>query len=311
MTAATKVRGPWAMPDASVVLSADAPRVDWLDMRRRGIGGSDASTVVGVNRYSSRFELWLDKTGRLEEREASARMEAGTRLEPVLRSWFTDKTGIAIRRQGLARSKRNPIQQVSLDGLTEDGGIFEGKTTGWHMAEEWEDDQVSDHAEIQSQHALAVTGRSHAWVAVLIDGWDFQVRRVDRNDSLIETLTTMELEFWDRHIVGDTEPPITAPVDLNIVKKRYPTVEQADVQVHPGLFRDLAAALADIKAAEKAATAEKKTIEAQLRNMIGDAGEAYIGDEKVATLHTTERGGYTVEPTSFRTLRIVTKKAGK
>lgn len=308
---ATKQRGPWAMPDATVVLPADAPRVDWLDMRRRGIGGSDASTVAGVNRYSSRFELWLDKTGRLEERVASARMEAGTRLEPVLRGWFTDKTGITVRRQGLTRSKAHPIQQVSLDGLTEDGGIFEGKTTGWYLADEWDDDQVSDHAEIQSQHALAVTGRSHAWVAVLIDGWDFQIRRVDRNQGLIDLLTDMELDFWDRYILGDVEPPITAPADLDIVKRRYPQVEQDDVQVSPALFRELAEQLAAAKAVEKATVATKKTIEAQLRNMIGDAGDAYIGDEKVATLHTIERGGYTVDPTSFRQLRIITPSKGR
>lgn len=311
MTAATKTRGPWSMPDATIVLPADAPREEWLAERRKGLGGSDASTVAGVNRYSSRYELYLDKTGRLEERTATARMEAGTRLEPVLRQWFTDQTGITIRRQGLVRSRQHPTQQVSLDGLTSDGGIFEGKTTGWYLADEWEDDQVSDHAEIQGQHALAVTGRSHAWVAVLIDGWDFQVRRIERNDGLIDLLTTMELEFWDKYIVHDVEPPITGAADLNVVKQRYPWVEQDDTQVSPGLFRELADKLTVAKAAEKAVVAEKKTIEAQLRNMIGDAGDAYIGDQKVATLHTIERNGYTVEPTSFRQLRIITNKKGR
>ena len=127
---AVATRGPWAMPDAQIVLPADAPRGRWLSVRRSGLGGSDASTVVGVNRWSSRYELWLDKTGRLEEQAPNARMIAGQKLEPVLRSWFTDETGISIRRQGLVRSKARPWQMVSLDGLTEDGGIFEGKTLG-------------------------------------------------------------------------------------------------------------------------------------------------------------------------------------
>lgn len=311
MTAATKVRGPWAMPDAVQVLPADVDRLTWLAERRKGLGSSDASTVAGVNKYSTKYELYLDKTGRLADREVTRRMEVGTRIEPVLRQWFTDETGITVRRQGLVRSRACPIMQSSPDGLTDDGGVFEGKFTG--LAEEWEDGQVPDHAEIQTQHTLGVTGRSHGWVVALIDGWDldFIYRRVERNDGLIDLLATMEVEFWNRHILPDLEPPITAAADLNVVKHRYPTVEQGDVQVHPDLFREYANALANAKAAERAAVAEKKTLEAQLRNMIGDAGIALIGDQKVATLKTIERGGYVVEPTAFRQLRIIQPKGRK
>ena len=35
---------------------------DWLEHRRLGIGGSDASIVCGINRYESPVELWMDKT---------------------------------------------------------------------------------------------------------------------------------------------------------------------------------------------------------------------------------------------------------
>ena len=43
---------------------------DWLEYRKQGIGGSDASVVCGINRYKSPVELWLDKTGQLPPQEA-------------------------------------------------------------------------------------------------------------------------------------------------------------------------------------------------------------------------------------------------
>lgn len=271
MTAVEKTtRGPWAMPDAQLVLPADAPRGKWLAERRKGLGGSDASTVVGVNRYSSRYELWLDKTGQLREIEATDRMEAGIRMEAVMRQWFTDRTGIPVRRQGLVRSRTRPWQMVSLDGLTGDGGLFESKCTNWRLADEWADDQVADHAEVQALHGLAVTGRSHAWVVALIDGWDFQIRRVDRDEKLIAAITQMEDEFWHRNVLDDQAPDLE-PNALDVLKDRYRDIELATIagnpiEMEPAIDTWLAA-----KAAEKAAENHRRQTEAVLREALGPA----------------------------------------
>ncbi|MGH3627235.1 MAG: YqaJ viral recombinase family protein, partial [Sciscionella sp.] len=46
------------MPDGQLVLGADAPREQWLAERRKGIGGSDIATLLGINPYQSEYELW-------------------------------------------------------------------------------------------------------------------------------------------------------------------------------------------------------------------------------------------------------------
>ena len=46
-----------------LVSTENMPYADWLEYRKQGIGGSDASVVCGINRYKSPVELWLDKTG--------------------------------------------------------------------------------------------------------------------------------------------------------------------------------------------------------------------------------------------------------
>ena len=56
---------------AKILVSTEGmPYADWLEYRKQGIGGSDASVVCGINRYKSPVELWLDKTGQLPPQEA-------------------------------------------------------------------------------------------------------------------------------------------------------------------------------------------------------------------------------------------------
>ena len=66
---------------------------DWLEHRKLGIGGSDASVVCGINKYKSPVELWLDKTGQLPPQEAGEAAYWGTQLESIVRAEFTKRTG--------------------------------------------------------------------------------------------------------------------------------------------------------------------------------------------------------------------------
>ena len=55
----------------------------WLEYRKTGIGGSDASVVCGINKYKFPVELWLEKTGQLPYQEAGEAAYWGTQLGPV------------------------------------------------------------------------------------------------------------------------------------------------------------------------------------------------------------------------------------
>lgn len=51
-------------PALRLVSTKELPREDWLQIRKHGIGSSDAAAAVGLNPYKSQLELWLEKTGR-------------------------------------------------------------------------------------------------------------------------------------------------------------------------------------------------------------------------------------------------------
>ena len=40
---------------------------EWLEVRKQGIGSSDAATACGLNPYMSMLELWMIKTGRMQQ----------------------------------------------------------------------------------------------------------------------------------------------------------------------------------------------------------------------------------------------------
>ena len=269
------------------ILPPGAPREVWLEERRQGIGGSDASAVAGVNPWRTRWAVWLDKTGQAVDVEPTRAMRMGTLLEPVVKALFVEETGIALADVGLLRSLEWPFMQVTPDGFTADGGIFESKTTSRWLSHEWDDGQVPDHAEVQVQHALAVTGRSHAWVAGLIDGLDLRVVRVERDEKMIAALVSLEERFWVDNVLGGDAPGVVAGDVEHFA--RIPADVESVTADDPARVVDLLdrweAAKENVKAAEEYAAG----IEAELRQVAGTAEQ--VIDAEGAVLFTVKQNG--------------------
>lgn len=220
--------GQWACPDARLVLRADAPRDEWLAARRTGLGGSDAATLMGVNRWSNRYQLWADKTGPGSDDQGTDATRRGVWLEGHLADWFAGETGIPVRRAGLMRSRRHEWMLGSLDRLTGDGGIWEAKTTGvWTGdADTWTAGEPTAAAYHQAQWYLAVTGRSHAWFTAFVDPSPILIGPVARDEDLIAAMVDEGETFWVRHVLGGTQPPVDpATVTDAELDSRWPAVE--------------------------------------------------------------------------------------
>ena len=194
-----------------LVSTANMPYADWLEYRKQGIGGSDASVVCGVSRYKSPVELWMNKTGQLPDQEAGEAAYWGTQLEPFVRAEFTKRTGIEVNAVNqLLQSEEYPFMLANLDGICEvpDVGtcIFEAKTASAYKAGEWED-TIPDEYALQLAHYLAVTGYAGAYIAVLIGGNTFRWKFVERDEELISMLIELESAFWN-HVQDGTPPPL-------------------------------------------------------------------------------------------------------
>lgn len=270
-----RVRTPWASPDATLTLRAAAPREEWLAARRRGIGSSDASAVLGLSKWTSPYEVWCEKRGILPPEPDTDATELGRLLEPIIVDRWSEKTGIPIRRAGLMASRTRPWQLASVDRLAACGGIVEAKSLSWRVAEEWEDGQTPDHAEAQVQHQLAVTGRDHAHVVGLQDGRTWLERTVVRDDDLISDMTLIEADFW-RMVVDGVEPPIDgSAATTEVLNQRWPATVEVETELPVdaiGLIalRDEAAAQA------KDAALVANGYENEIRALMGDATVGWL-----------------------------------
>ena len=127
-------------------------RPDWLKARQRGIGGSDAGAVLGVNKYKTNVELWEEKTGRTTPEDISDKPAVvfGKTAEPLIRDLFRldhPEYKVDYHEFWIYRNPGAPYIFATLDGelTAEDGrrGILEIKTCtiqhGRKQWEEWED----------------------------------------------------------------------------------------------------------------------------------------------------------------------------
>jgi len=272
-------------PGATRVLPVNAPRDQWLAARKRGLGGSDTSTVLGINPWKTRVELWLDKTGRISgEVESNEAMYWGSAHEQTMRRRFTEDTGLAIRQSGLLRSRDLPFMQYTPDGLTEDGGLLELKTAGDYTAPDW-DEGPADHALLQVQKGLRVTGRSHAHVCVLINGRDWRTHVVEPDSELQNLIADEEQQFWEKHVLGDVQPAVVA-ADVETMKRRFPRaipdspITLGDDAELWDVLRRRAAAQKQQKSWEE----QVKALDAQVRDIIGDHDAVLFGEKTAVKL---------------------------
>lgn len=199
---------------------ADTKRLNheqWLDVRKQGIGSSDAPTVCGLNPYMSMLELWLIKTGRTTPSETQtdgyAPLYWGKQLEPLVAKYYSQKTGRKIRRVNAVLQHPDSDKSFMLANLDyavvgSDVHILEIKTTGEHGSKLWKNG-VPLYVTCQVQHQLAVTGKQIAHICLLNCGHEAKIFEVKRDDNFIEWLIQAEKQFW-QYVESDTPPPADA-----------------------------------------------------------------------------------------------------
>ena len=140
---------------------------EWL-VNRKGIGGSDASAILGLNPYKTNQELWMEKKGQMSPADISDKpyVKYGNDAEPLLRALFAldyPEYKVEYYDNNMIINKKYPWAHASLDGelIDSDGrrGILEIKTTNILQSMQWEkwDNRIPDNYYIQILHYLLVT----------------------------------------------------------------------------------------------------------------------------------------------------------
>lgn len=202
----------------------------WLSGRMNGIGGSDASAVVGMNPYKTNIELFEEKTGRRMPEDISDKpcVVYGKEAEQHIRELFKldyPQYQVEHHEYRILQSLENPFMQASLDGELTDTegrrGVLEIKTSNILQSmqrEKW-NDKIPQNYYIQVLHYLLVTG--YAFVVLrahLTSTWGQDVRtqvkhyfieREEVQDDL-DYLLQEEIRFW-QYVESGRKPPLILP----------------------------------------------------------------------------------------------------
>lgn len=82
-----------------LVDTENLPRDEWLEWRRKGIGGSDAATIIGVSPFSTARDLYYDKlniVSAVDDEDNWVQKEIGHLLEDLVAKIFSKKTGYPV-----------------------------------------------------------------------------------------------------------------------------------------------------------------------------------------------------------------------
>lgn len=224
-------------------LPAQSP--EWHELRRQGLGGSDAPIVAGLSRWRSPYDLWCEKTaeGPLPDEPARDYLAWGHFMEEPIAAWFNHqaKPLTAQRLPVVLRSRAHPFMQANLDFVVVDEagavlGPLEVKNRryadGWETAD---DGTVNVPLDVlaQGMHYLGVGGWDRCWFAASLSGAPPVIAEVERTAALLDDLVALEAAFMDqvtRRIAPDVDGTDSTRKAL---ARRWQVIEAKAVELRP------------------------------------------------------------------------------
>ena len=287
----------------------------WHELRSQHVGGSDVAALFGLSPYSSRWQLWMEKSGKLPPEDISGNkaVQAGTFLESGIANWAAHRWSMELTKVNDYYTVDNcPGMGASFDYIAHTGAPVEIKWSargyGWRYNGE-EIDEAPENYLLQVQHQLACTTSDHAWLVALIDDEPRRMK-VPRNDNIIDAIKNEITMFW-QSIAGGFEPDPDYSTDIEAITKLMGTLPKSDVvldEEDAPLFAEYKAA----KEAEKTAAARadeakgallmKARAKLELMNTSQDKASVKCGEHKMSISNVPSNPGKEITPDMVGTM---------
>lgn len=270
--------------------------------RKNGIGASESGIVLGVNKYISPYQLWMQKTGKMEPDNLSEvpAVKWGSIHEETIAQEYARMMNCEVVE--VPETLYHPEYKHILCHLDRkivgQDKILECKFAMFHT-DEWGasgTDIVPLHYIIQVQHQMSVCGASAADLAVLIGGWDYRVYHFKRDEFLIGKIIADLNFFWDC-VIKDIAPPLR---DRNDVQLAYPRPRDFYKEADGNVIATIDT-IKMLKSQIKKLDEQKEKLEDDLTLFLGDCEGLKINNQVAATWKANKNG--------VRTLRLTEQRA--
>lgn len=267
------------------------------EQRKHGLGGTDCAAVMGLSPYRTPYELWLIKTGRMDEPAilSEDRLRLRHAHEDTIAREYAFQKGVQLKRVNqTVYHKRYPFMLCNLDRvIIGQKKIVECKTSTAWRRQDWGltgSDEAPIEYILQVQHQLACSGLEDADIAALIDIDDYRIFPTPRNEKIIQKIETACERFWFEHVVKDVAPPATTRGDFKLM---YPTNNGNFIEATPAA-EALLSQLKEQKAMIKTMESDQEAIEKDIIGFIGANDGIKQGDIVLATFQANVKGNRTL-----------------
>ena len=262
-----------------------------LESRKNGIGGSDVAAILGVSRYKTAAEVWLEKTKPEEvvpvENEY---IYWGNRLEKVVAEEYQKRSGYVLEEPTETfKDEVYPFLLANPDrliiGKTERGtGILECKTCSAYKSSEWGEegtDSIPTEYLLQIAHYRYILKVDFVDLAVLVGGNSYRRYTYVRNEKLENKMREKLSIFWTENVMKNIppEPKNRRDVESLFARSDDEKMIEANTELEDALKK-----IAELKNSESEIEEKIKALTDDVCVMMKDASSVINRDgEKICT----------------------------
>lgn len=187
-------------------------RKEWLEARRKGLGGSDIAAILGVSPWATSMDVFMDKHGLSKDKDSPAKLR-GRIFERPIADYYAELNSVGVYPAGLVQGQR-PFLLGSPDFWVrnpagQEWGL-EIKTA--RSAQDWGpdgSDSIPVYYQTQVHWYMLVTGKKFWDVMVYFMLRDeFRQYRLHADEEMHEKMLQRASEWWQKHVVEGERPPL-------------------------------------------------------------------------------------------------------
>lgn len=299
---------------------------EWLELRRRGIGGSDVASVLGISPWRTPVQIWQDKTGQGEKQPESQSMYWGKQLEDLVAKEFQLRMGMKVQRvnriiragqdgwmiANIDRAIVNPAIRGNVRVLDEEDkiaeyegrrlttdAILECKTAHSYSASEWGDTQEFEikKNEMVTEHEIPVFYETQVQWYMAITGAAvcYLAVLIGGNDFRVylirrnnEVIKAITEKCWEFWSQNVLANKAPDPVDIDDIKRLFKIDSGEMIEATNDLAADIGE-LKRLKDEEKSLKEQKGAISMRIADCLKEKTGITIAGEKVLTFKAYDK----------------------
>jgi len=222
---------------------------DFTQDRRKYLGGSDIGAILGVSKYKTPLDVWMEKTGKVENTATNLPIRFGHFAEEFVAQEYARATGYQllesqdyithcdhpflighVDRFVVTDSESNAVH-ASKGGAT--NHLLECKTANPFTVSQWGEpgsDEVPLSYLAQCHWYLCLTQLARCDLAVLFGNCEFLIYRIHADRELQNALVDKAVSFWQEHVLKDIPPAPQSTLDCQVLFKNETTGKAIEAQ---------------------------------------------------------------------------------